>query len=109
MLPPDPHRSSRLAPFLNLSLRKQDNSGYIEGSEILQVTERVSRILGLKKAPTPAVNVIFDKVAGPDGRLDKEEFRNLLTKMFKMAEEEAKAKIEQAKAAAVGDKPPAKA
>lgn len=71
----------------------KDNSGYIEGSEILAVTEKVSRLLGLKKAPTPAVNVVFDKVAGPDGRLDKDEFKNMLQKMFKLAEEQAKEKM----------------
>jgi Ca2+-binding EF-hand superfamily protein len=71
----------------------KDKSGYIEGSEILAVVEKVSRTFGLQKAPTPAVNVIFDKVAGPDGRLDMAEFKTLLQKMFEMAHQQAKEKI----------------
>ena len=56
----------------------KDKYGYIEGSEVLGIVEKVSRACGLAKAPTPAVNLIFDKVAGSDGRLDLAEFRTLL-------------------------------
>lgn len=44
----------------------------------MNVVERVSKAIGLKKSPAPAVNTVFDKFAGADGKLDKAEFKNLL-------------------------------
>ncbi|GBF98801.1 hypothetical protein Rsub_11383 [Raphidocelis subcapitata] len=76
----------------------KDGSGYIEASEVMAVVEKVSRLAGLQKAPSPAINVVFDKVAGADGRLDKEEFKHLLQKMFSLAQQEAKDRMEGAKA-----------
>lgn len=78
----------------------KDQSGFIEGREILNAVEKVSKALGLKTSPAPAVNTVFDKVAGPDGKLDKAEFKNMLQMMFKMAEEEARKALDKAKAAA---------
>jgi hypothetical protein len=66
----------------------------------MAVTEKVSRALGLQKAPSPAINVIFDKIAGSDGRLDKEEFRTMLQRMFQMAEEQAREAVAKAKSVA---------
>lgn len=71
----------------------KDKSGFIEGSEVMAVTEKVCRLAGMQKAPVPAINVVFDKVAGADGRLDRAEFQTLLQKMFKIAEEQLTSKV----------------
>jgi hypothetical protein len=51
-----------VADFFPLARAPQDGSGFIEASEVLAVADKVCRGAGIAKAPTPAVNMIFDKV-----------------------------------------------
>lgn len=54
MNPPLYAQYHRLAP--------QDNNGSIRKSEVIGAADKVSKEVGLKEAPKPAVNMIFDKV-----------------------------------------------
>jgi hypothetical protein len=44
----------------------------------MEVANFVCKKVGLSGAPAPAVNMVFDKVAGTDGRVDRAEFAEML-------------------------------
>jgi hypothetical protein len=61
-----------------LPINYQDKSGFIEAAEVMEVANFVCKKVGLSGAPAPAVNMVFDKVAGTDGRVDRAEFAEML-------------------------------
>lgn len=60
----------------------KDKSGYIDGPEAKACVERVLGLAGIKNIPASAIDGVFNKVSGPDKRLDKAEFTAMVHQLI---------------------------
>ncbi|KAI8467421.1 MAG: hypothetical protein J3K34DRAFT_430604 [Monoraphidium minutum] len=70
----------------------KDASGFIEQGEIMGVLEHVTGLLGIQhKLPTAAIDKVFGKAAGTDGKVDQAEFTTLIRSVLHMTKESPEA------------------
>lgn len=60
----------------------KDKSGFVEGPEVKACVEKVLSLAGITSIPTSAIDGQFNKVAGPDQKLDKAEFTALIHQLL---------------------------
>ncbi|GBF95785.1 hypothetical protein Rsub_08221 [Raphidocelis subcapitata] len=71
----------------------RDRNGYIDAGEVHRVVSSACRRLGFIAPPYTAISVVFDKMAGNNGRLTKEQFTEGLRKVCFMAEKDHAEKV----------------
>jgi len=63
----------------------KDKSGFVEGPEVKAAAQMVIEKTGISGIPVDKIDLIFNKVAGPDQKVDKEEFGKLVHELLKHA------------------------
>jgi hypothetical protein len=84
---------SKLAPVVTkaFGMFDKDHSGTIDRTELDAVLGKVCSMVGMSPPPASAVNSVFAKAGGPDGKVSKEEFSKLVLDLFAMVSGKEKA------------------
>eukprot|EP00775_Hariotina_reticulata_P006994 gene6994-7208_t len=94
---------AKLEPIIGQAFSRfdKDNSGSIDGPEVKACVQQVLSLAGIKNIPESHIDTVFNKVAGPDAKLDKVEFTTLITTLLnKSGQAPAPASSAEAAAAA---------
>eukprot|EP00879_Flechtneria_rotunda_P000845 GHRR01000970.1.p1 GENE.GHRR01000970.1~~GHRR01000970.1.p1 ORF type:complete len:116 (+),score=40.58 GHRR01000970.1:157-504(+) len=78
----------KLEPIISkaFGMFDRDGSGYIDGPEAKACADKVLGMIGLSNVPTSHIDSVFNKVAGPDQKLDKAEFGKLMHELLRRVE-----------------------
>jgi Ca2+-binding EF-hand superfamily protein len=75
---------AKLEPIIAKSfvMFDKDKSGFVEGPEVMQAVDKVLSMAGIAKPHHTHLEAIFNKVSGPDHRLDKAEFQRMVHELL---------------------------